>query len=117
MATTTTVSGSTSGVLTSRQHEILVLIADGCDNAEIGRRLHLSEGTVKNYSRVAFGRLGAVNRAHAVAIWGRRQLQLAAAARRRYADNLDPASAVGQHADREADALELAVRILAGGEL
>ncbi|RNL85358.1 DNA-binding response regulator [Halostreptopolyspora alba] len=35
--------------LTERQRHILSVLATGASNAEIGRRLHLSEGTVKGY--------------------------------------------------------------------
>ncbi|KJC39388.1 LuxR family transcriptional regulator [Bradyrhizobium sp. LTSP885] len=35
--------------LTARENEILTLIVEGKSNTEIGERLHLAEGTVKNY--------------------------------------------------------------------
>ena len=35
--------------LSEREVEILKLVAEGMSNGEIGRKLHLAEGTVKNY--------------------------------------------------------------------
>ncbi len=37
------------GWLTEREREVLVLIAEGLSNAEIGTRIHLSAGTVKDH--------------------------------------------------------------------
>ena len=48
--------------LTGRQAEILRLLADGLSNADIAARLHLSDGTVRNYLSEAIGKLGANNR-------------------------------------------------------
>lgn len=53
--------------LTPRQLEILGLIAQGLGNAEIGRRLFLSEGTVKWHVRKILRTLRVANRAQAVA--------------------------------------------------
>jgi DNA-binding NarL/FixJ family response regulator len=39
--------------LTSRQHEVLMLVAEGLPNAEIARRLQLSVGTVKSHLSAA----------------------------------------------------------------
>jgi PAS domain S-box-containing protein len=53
--------------LTPRQLEILALVAEGLSNAEIARRLFLSEDTVKWHVRKILRALGVSNRAQAVA--------------------------------------------------
>jgi DNA-binding CsgD family transcriptional regulator len=58
--------------LTARELEMLQLISEGLTNREIGRRLSLSEETVKVHIRHLFARLQARSRAHAVAIGFRR---------------------------------------------
>ncbi|WP_416968984.1 response regulator [Streptomyces sp. 4F14] len=37
------------GLLSEREREVLVLVAEGLSNAEIGARIHLSAGTVKDH--------------------------------------------------------------------
>lgn len=54
--------------LTPREVEVLRLVAAGNANKEIGRRLELSEETVKAHVRNILGKLGAKDRTHAVAI-------------------------------------------------
>ncbi|HET6215334.1 MAG TPA: helix-turn-helix transcriptional regulator [Micromonosporaceae bacterium] len=54
--------------LTPRQLEVLNLVAAGKSNAQIGKHLFISENTVKVHLRLIMKRLGARNRAHAVAI-------------------------------------------------
>ena len=54
--------------LSRREHEVLSLVADGCDTGEIARALDLAEDTVKKHVLRITGRLGARNRAHAVGI-------------------------------------------------
>lgn len=56
-------------LLTARQQDVVTLLAFGLDNAELARELHLSEDTVKSHVSAVMRRLGARNRAHAVAIW------------------------------------------------
>ena len=48
--------------LTDRERQVLRLAGEGLANAEIAGRLHLSEGTVRNYLSEAIGKLGAANR-------------------------------------------------------
>ena len=48
-------------------------MASGKSNGEIGRQLYLSEDTVKTHARRLFRKLGAADRAQAVALgfrWG-----------------------------------------------
>ncbi|GGJ99218.1 hypothetical protein GCM10010123_31440 [Pilimelia anulata] len=54
-------------VLTEREMQVLRGMADGKSNAEIGRELFVSEDTVKTHARRLFRKLGARDRAHAVA--------------------------------------------------
>jgi len=60
--------------LTEREREILALVADGMANKAIGARLGITERTVKYHVTEILGRLGADNRAQAVAIANRRGL-------------------------------------------
>jgi DNA-binding NarL/FixJ family response regulator len=53
--------------LTERELQVLNGMADGKSNAEIGRDLFVSEDTVKTHARRLFRKLGARDRAHAVA--------------------------------------------------
>ena len=52
--------------LTVREVDILRLVAGGYSNKEIGRSLHLSEGTVKNYISGLLVKLDCRDRTHAV---------------------------------------------------
>jgi DNA-binding NarL/FixJ family response regulator len=56
-----------SVMLTERELQVLRGMADGRSNAEIGRDLFVSEDTVKTHARRLFRKLGARDRAHAVA--------------------------------------------------
>ncbi|RJK92621.1 response regulator transcription factor [Vallicoccus soli] len=59
--------------LSEREQQVLEGMAKGQSNAEIGRELYLSEDTVKTHARRLFRKVGASDRAHAVAIgfrWG-----------------------------------------------
>lgn len=51
--------------LTDRERDVLVLLADGLSNTEIGRRLFLSEKTVRNRVSDVFAKLGVANRSEA----------------------------------------------------
>jgi DNA-binding NarL/FixJ family response regulator len=53
--------------LTEREVQVLRGMADGKSNAEIGREIFVSEDTVKTHARRLFRKLGARDRAHAVA--------------------------------------------------
>jgi len=56
----------TDDTLTTREMRVLRLIADGLTDGEIGKRLYVSERTVKTAVGRVFCLLGARNRAHAV---------------------------------------------------
>lgn len=59
--------------LTERELQVLRGMGRGRSNAEIGRELYLSEDTVKTHARRLFRKLGAADRAQAVAMgfrWG-----------------------------------------------
>lgn len=51
--------------LTPRQREILLLVAEGMTNTQIGSKLHLSESTIKHHLRTAFKTLKVKNRTEA----------------------------------------------------
>lgn len=51
--------------LTSREREVLEAGTSGAPVSEIAQRLHLSEGTVRNYLSTAIGKTGARNRTEA----------------------------------------------------
>jgi DNA-binding NarL/FixJ family response regulator len=52
--------------LSDREKEILLRVAEGLSNAQIGSLLHITEGTVKRHLRTVFIKLGAVSRIDAV---------------------------------------------------
>lgn len=51
--------------ITARELEILQLVADGLSNRQIGHRLSITEGTVKNHVHNALEKLGLDNRIQA----------------------------------------------------
>ncbi len=53
--------------LTDREREVLREVGEGHPNSEIAERLHLAEGTVRNYLSSAIIKLGARNRTEAFA--------------------------------------------------
>jgi DNA-binding NarL/FixJ family response regulator len=57
---------------TAREVEVLQLVSEGLVNREIGKRLFLSEETVKSHVRHLLAKLQARSRAHAVAVGFRR---------------------------------------------
>ena len=60
--------------LTPREHEILVLTANGHSAPDIGKQLHLSQSTVKTHLKSLYEKLGVSDRAAAVAESMRRGL-------------------------------------------
>jgi PAS domain S-box-containing protein len=54
--------------LTPRQHEVLLLLADGASTDQIAEGLHLSKETVRNHVRHILRALGAHSRLEAVAV-------------------------------------------------
>ncbi|MHB1613784.1 MAG: response regulator transcription factor [Actinomycetes bacterium] len=67
------VAGEGAPALTEREYQVLAGMSRGRSNAEIGRELFLSEDTVKTHARRLFRKIGAGDRAHAVALgfrWG-----------------------------------------------
>ncbi|MFC5184618.1 response regulator [Actinomadura harenae] len=53
--------------LTRRETEVLALVAEGLSNQAIGRRLHLTEGTVKSHLARVYAKLDVDSRTAAVA--------------------------------------------------
>ncbi|GAB3734227.1 response regulator transcription factor [Amycolatopsis oliviviridis] len=53
--------------LTERELQVLHGMVEGKSNGEMGRELSLAENTIKTHARSLFGKLGARDRAHAVA--------------------------------------------------
>lgn len=54
--------------LTEREHEVLVSMAEGMNNAAIARHLHISEETVKTHVKAVLRKLGASDRTQAVSL-------------------------------------------------
>jgi pimeloyl-ACP methyl ester carboxylesterase/DNA-binding CsgD family transcriptional regulator len=54
------------GALSTRERQILTLIAEGLSNAEIAERLAISEKTVRNHTSNVFDKLGVWTRAQAI---------------------------------------------------
>ena len=59
--------GSEEASLTPREREVLALVAEGASAPDIGRRMHLSTGTVKAHLSSLYEKLGVGDRAAAVA--------------------------------------------------
>lgn len=56
-----------SDPLTDREREVLREVGEGLPNSDIAQKLHLAEGTVRNYLSSAIVKLGARNRTEAYA--------------------------------------------------
>ncbi|MDO2933238.1 response regulator transcription factor [Paeniglutamicibacter sulfureus] len=54
--------------LSARETDVLILLGAGYSNAQIGARLHLTEGTVKGHVSAILLKLGAVNRVQAAVL-------------------------------------------------
>lgn len=54
--------------MTDRERDVLRLAADGLPNTDIAGRLHLAEGTVRNYLSTAITKLGVRNRIEAARV-------------------------------------------------
>ena len=55
------------GVLTQREHQVVLLVAEGLTNAEIAQKLWISPGTVRRHLENVFAKLGVHTRTAAVA--------------------------------------------------
>ncbi|KRC56748.1 MULTISPECIES: response regulator [unclassified Nocardioides] len=55
-----------STALTEREHDVLLLLAEGLNAAAIGQKLYLSESTTKSHIARIYQKLGAANRAQAL---------------------------------------------------
>jgi DNA-binding NarL/FixJ family response regulator len=60
-----------SSILTDREREVLILVAQGLANKQIARRLGISEKTVKAHLTNVFQRIGVADRTQA-ALWAER---------------------------------------------
>ena len=54
--------------LSARERQVVAIVAEGHANKEIGARLHLTEGTIKEYLNRIFVKTGCENRV-ALALW------------------------------------------------
>jgi PAS domain S-box-containing protein len=61
-------NGSSRGVLSPREHQVVELLAAGLTGEEVAERLGISPATVRVHIRNATGKLGASTRTQAVAI-------------------------------------------------
>lgn len=59
-------TGAGSTRLSDREHDVLLLLADGLGTAAIGERLFMSESTAKSHIARIYQKLGATNRAQAL---------------------------------------------------
>jgi DNA-binding NarL/FixJ family response regulator len=68
MRSSTNLTVSSLDDLTTREREILQVVAEGLDNYEIAARLDISEKTVRNHVSTIFSKLHIKSRAQAVAV-------------------------------------------------
>ena len=61
--------------LTEQELRVLALVAEGKTNREIGKALHLSEKTVRNYVSEVLAKLGLTSRAQAAAYTARHRIE------------------------------------------
>lgn len=64
----TTTSPASLDLLTEREHEVLIAIAHGASNAEIGEQLHMSVATVKSHVSRILAKLDARDRTQLVVL-------------------------------------------------
>jgi len=69
--------GELGDKLSARELDVLEGMGNGSSNADIGRAMFISEDTVKTHARRLFRKLGARDRAHAVALGFRQGLLVA----------------------------------------
>lgn len=67
-------AGMSEEALTRREHEVLVMLASGKSNRDVGLVLSISETTVKSHVRGIFSKLNVLSRTEAIAIASRRGL-------------------------------------------
>ncbi|MGW6395067.1 response regulator [Streptomyces sp. NPDC055103] len=65
------------GLLSDRERDVLVLVAEGLSNADIGTRIHLSAGTVKDHVSSILTKLRVTSRVQAALLAERAGLLLA----------------------------------------
>jgi DNA-binding NarL/FixJ family response regulator len=68
---TSTMETANLDALSPRQQEILGLVANGLSNAQIAKRLYLSESTIKQHLRATYKSLRVKNRAQAASLFRR----------------------------------------------
>lgn len=57
--------------LSAEEHQILLMLAGGMTNQRVGRRLSVSEGTVRNRLAAIYAKLQVERRSEAIATWSR----------------------------------------------
>jgi pimeloyl-ACP methyl ester carboxylesterase/DNA-binding CsgD family transcriptional regulator len=61
-------TGSKFAALSSRERQVLALIAEGLSNGEVAARMNISEKTVRNHASNVFDKLGVWSRAQAIVL-------------------------------------------------